>query len=446
MNAFLYNMTMTGRLLFKRGPAFYRSLEELMRYTELDALQRRVEQLRLLGLTLHAARRAPHYAASLSRIAQVDTPIELLKALPYLAKETVRSEPGAFLTGLHPRFAAHTSGTTGTPIELKRSLHCIAREEAGMTAWYRSAGWSPDDMLLVLRGDLVIPAGQSGPPYAVRDRVFNRLVFSSYHMADRTLHWYIEQMRASGARFLSAYPSAAHVLAEFMQRTGREPLALKAVFLASETVHETHAELIARYLGPVHAHYGNAERVAWMTTCSAGRYHEDTSYGLTEYVPAGDGLHEIVATGFVNDAMPLLRYRTGDMAVEPFTWEQFCPCGRPGPGCRQIVGRIDDLVVTLDGRRIGRLDHVFKGVRHVVAAQIVQHAPDRIEVRVVPGQSFAAADEQAIAANLAARVGPAMHIGITRVPAIPRTHAGKFRAVAGLAAQRAQNEETDARS
>ena len=423
-----YHALLLARLPLKRGLMFYRHMSELARFRALPPDQQRLRQLELLDSILRFAARTNFYQPLCDQH-HSDDAIELLKSFPYLEKETVRARPDDFATYAFPTIPAHTSGTTGTPLRLRRALGSIAREEAGFITWYRSAGWPPEDTMIVMRGDLVAPVERRQPPYGLRDLIGNRLVLSTYHLSDAAMSWYLAAIQSSGARFLSAYPSAAFILADYLSRNELAPLGLRAVFLASETVQDGQKSVIEKFLGPVHAHYGSAERVCWMTTCSAGHYHEDTSYGFSEFAPLGEGMFEIIATGLTNNAMPLIRYRTGDIAVAPFTWDQFCPCGKPGPGCKQIVGRVDDLLVTPDHRRIGRLDHVFKGVAHVVAAQIIQHAPDRVEMRVIRADGYSAEDEAGIARNFAARVGPDVRLEFTYLVQMPRTAAGKFRAV-----------------
>jgi phenylacetate-CoA ligase len=93
-----------------------------------------------------------------------------------------------------------------------------------------------------------------------------------------------------------------------------------------------------------------------------------------------------------------------------------------------IEGRVDDILITRDGRRIGRLDPVFKGVYGVAEAQIVQDDYDRFRVRIVPGNDYTNACANTIVENLTERVGKA-DIKIELVKQIERTPSGKFRAV-----------------
>ena len=64
---------------------------------------------------------------------------------------------------------------------------------------------------------------------------------------------------------------------------------------------------------------------------------------------------------------------------------------------RSVEGRADDVLVTPDGRQVGRLDPVFKGDLPVREAQIVQEAIDRIRVRYVPAPGFSEASASSLA-------------------------------------------------
>jgi phenylacetate-CoA ligase len=93
---------------------------------------------------------------------------------------------------------------------------------------------------------------------------------------------------------------------------------------------------------------------------------------------------------------------------------------------------MDDLLWTTDGRRIGRLDPVFKTGLNIKEAQIVQEDLGRILLRYVPAAGYSKTDEQAITHNLKLRMGE-IDIRFEPVDRIPRGSNGKFKAVVGLA-------------
>ncbi len=76
-------------------------------------------------------------------------------------------------------------------------------------------------------------------------------------------------------------------------------------------------------------------------------YHLDTSDFLTEIIePDAEGYGEVVFSTLCRRAMPLIRYRTRDVAkILP----GICECGIPAPRMTKIRGRRDELVVASGG-------------------------------------------------------------------------------------------------
>ena len=177
-----------------------------------------------------------------------------------------------------------------------------------------------------------------------------------------------------------------------------------------------------------------AEAVTAASECHAGRMHLWPDAGFVEVMgddgplPAGDS-GELVCTGLVNPAMPLIRYRLGDRGrIAPTSG---CSCGRTLPVLEAVEGRVDDVLFTADGRRIGRLDPIFKADLPILEAQIVQEAIGRIRVRYVPAAGFQPSDGESIVRRLRDRMGP-VEVQLERLAEVPRTANGKFRAVISL--------------
>ncbi|MBT8506990.1 phenylacetate--CoA ligase [Methanomicrobiaceae archaeon CYW5] len=71
---------------------------------------------------------------------------------------------------------------------------------------------------------------------------------------------------------------------------------------------------------------------------------------------------ELVVTPLVKEAMPLLRYRTGDITM---IMEDECPCGR-GPKLARLTGRSDDMLV-IRGINVfpSQIEHVLRSIPEV---------------------------------------------------------------------------------
>lgn len=356
-----------------------------------------------------------------------------LAQIPLLDKSEVREAGRSLLSAAAGRliFEGATSGTTGSPLKVFQDLRAINRENAFIRRQLVWAGLTPKGRRAWIRGDMVTPVSQTEPPYWRMSRAENMLMFSSYHLSERNALAYLEALSRFDPVVIEAYPSSISFLANWLEAVGRSygGEALKGIITSSESLSDAQRAAIERRFGcRVFDWYGQFERVAAIGTCEFGSYHVMSDYSLSEFLPVGGGVHEIVGTGFNNLAMPLIRYRTGDF-VELAETDTSCPCGRSFPIVTAIHGRTDDVVKLPDGRHIGRLDHIFKGVSGVIEAQIRQEALDRIDILVVPGTGYSAEVERILMNNARTRLGNSVAIVIRGVGDIPRTKNGKFRGV-----------------
>ncbi len=422
------------RVRLRQGGRFHRLLAELERSAAFSPRELEAHQVARLRTQLaRAIRHVPHYRrlASAGGPADIARPADLARLLPLLDRDQVRATPEAFQDErVRLRFPGQTSGTTGSPLVVYRDLASIVLENAMIWRQRRPFGVAPNDPIAVLRGELVTPLDRRQPPFWRIDRAANELILSSHHLTSAHLPAYLDIVQAFAPVALYAYPSAARELARLVAKSGRSLGPLKAIFTASETLTAGDQELIGKVFGaPVVDRYGNAERTLAGGHCVRGGYHLWTDVTLAELVPdaSQDGRLELVGTPLYGHAMPLFRYRTGDFAL-PASGAP-CPCGSAFPIVARIEGRADPIVLTVDGRPIGRLDHVWKGIQHVGAAQIVQEADLTVRLRVVPEPGFSGHDRAQILAQARSRLGSDMPLVIEEVDRLPRTRAGKFQAV-----------------
>jgi len=99
------------------------------------------------------------------------------------------------------------------------------------------------------------------------------------------------------------------------------------------------------------------------------------------------------------------------------------------PTLREVVGRVEDVIVGPDGRAGVRLDRLFTEQPNIRQAQIIQEAPDRLRVLIVPAPEFGEAEVRNIVLRARERMGPSVQVTVETVERIPLTAAGKFRAV-----------------
>ena len=252
-------------------------------------------------------------------------------------------------------------------------------------------------------------------------------------MTPQNLRAYVDAIHRQPARYAQGYPSSLHLVGRAMLEAGRPvpPGRLVAVFTSSESLLAFHRETIEQAFGaPVRDRYGTTEFSVSMTACAERRLHVDMEFCIVE-IEAVEETDEwvrgpLLVTGLSNDATPFLRYRIGDAGTR---LKKPCPCGRPGDVFLDVDGRIEDYVMTPDGRLIGRLDHIFKDQLAVAEAQILQETRESIEVRVVPRAEWGSGSERELLKEIRSRLGDEIRIDLQLVDAIAREPNGKFRAV-----------------
>lgn len=395
---------------------------------------------RLAFVLWRAAMDVPYYRDQWARrrAAGDRASVEYLENWPVLSKDALRGSPRAFLSDdCDPKamFYEHTSGTTGKPLHIWLSRETVrawfALFEARARHWY---GVDRHDRWAILGGQLIAPVERDRPPFWVWNMSLNQLYLSAYHLAPENIAAYVAAMKKHEVRYLLGYPSGLYRLArEILDQKLDAPRLQVAIGNAEPLLDHQREAIAAAFDCPARETYGMAEIAAAASDCEEGRLHIWPEAGHIEIIddtadetkPAGQP-GRLIATGLLNADMPLVRYETGDRATLA---AGACACGRSLPVLQAIEGRVDDVVITRDGRHIGRLDPVFKADLPIIEAQIIQEDWDTLRVLYVPTEAYTAEDGASLIRRIHDRTGDDMHVILEVVEAVPRTANGKFRAV-----------------
>jgi phenylacetate-CoA ligase len=192
-----------------------------------------------------------------------------------------------------------------------------------------------------------------------------------------------------GPRFMRGYPSAMYLFCRLLREQGLR-LQLPMVISGSETLHDHERAEIEDFFGArVFNHWTHWERAGSILECEQGRLHAQEDYGHHEILdpdgqPVAAGVEgELTVTSLHNRAMPLIRYRTGDIA----SWSgESCSCGQSFPVIANIAGREADYLYRRDGLLVASVTvtNLIKFWPDIHYAQVVQDIPGEVEVRVVP--------------------------------------------------------------
>lgn len=334
---------------------------EFLPAEELQELQK----IFVSKLLKHAVMNIPYYREYVDvGIAQSDTdPLELLKRFPVIDKTIVRKQVDKFVCGSNIcRLKATTGGSTGQPFVFYMDrFRTRQMEKAFIFDMWSRVGYKFGDPIFNLRGRVPEKC-----KFTYHDRFFNIHFASSFNLKPGTVERYVNAIDQIQPRFLHGYPSTMFQLASLMEQAG---LRLRdtpcAVFCGSEKLFPYQRELIKRVFScNVYSWYGHSECLVLGGECEHSHFlHVYPQYGYVELFPTGTKnahgkeIYEIVATGFNNYVMPLIRFLTGDYAV--LADDQTCSCTRNYLLLDEVIGREQEFIVDVQGDLISATSLIF---------------------------------------------------------------------------------------
>ena len=130
------------------------------------------------------------------------------------------------------------------------------------------------DKVAMCSGHPVTLPSRLKPPFWSFDLANNHMYFSSYHMSNDTLRYYIQKLEEFDPLLLHGYPSSIYLLALAYKKYGKGGMALKAVYTSSETLLDFQRKAIEEaFQVRVFDWYGTSEMSANIVECECGELH-----------------------------------------------------------------------------------------------------------------------------------------------------------------------------
>ena len=422
LTARLKNLGLSDRLI-RRNPILYaRVRHEVRKFDDFGPQGRKQWREDRLQQLLAAARRSDYGGKVRGGQTTTDWPI--------LEKESVRQAPQAFIAT--PRWrsvSASTSGTSGTPLQLRRSFSNVVYEQLILDRLVASAGLPLTRCrAAVLRGDDVKPQTDRAPPFWQVANGGKRLLFSSNHLDAQSIEHFVAALRDFAPQVLFAYPTVLDSLCSLMLRRG-DQLQIPLTACGSEVLTKATCDLAQQTLQTqIIGYYGQAERVAWARGNPYTGYRFEPTYSVNELHLTGSeddlDIYEIIGTGLWNDAMPLVRYRTGDQirvrkGADPAAIAE----GRQS--FASVIGRNNDYIVAPSGAHLMGIDHIPRNVPHVVRTQFIQDSVESVTMLVIPAPGFDEQCRKLLLEHASMKLPPSMRVRIEETTELLRTGAGK---------------------
>ena len=432
----------SGKLEKERRGKEYNEILEFLQTTETWSAEqiRRYKEGHLSKIIEQAYHHCPYYRKKYDEagVSPSDfTCLEDLRKFPILTKEEVRNNLEGLMADNVERKQLvhyHTSGTTGKALDFYYTKYNLRYYWAVCARYKKRFGIADHDLHLNFTGKIVVPLSQSKPPYWRFKKSQNQYMLNMQHITEGKIRDIMDFIEEKDFKFFVGYPSIMYALATLAQQ---KSIVVKdspeLIFSSAEKMWDYQQEAIhsvfprARFV----QHYGFSENAGCASMCKGYHYHEDFELGHLELKdPVVDGdlsTGILLATGFHNYAMPFIRYEVGDTLTFD---NKPCECGLQSQVIREVNGRNEDYVITPEGTRIMRFDYLFKDSKDVLECQVAQRRLGEMVIRIVRREGYHQAEtEKNLLDNVRTMISPTIDVTFEYVDSIPRTKAGKFKAV-----------------
>jgi phenylacetate-CoA ligase len=430
----LYGLKLRSERFEKAGQEMLKLLEGSKHFTQDKIIE--YQEKEFVALAKHAIATTSFYqrwAAENNITAEDIKSLKDIQRFPIIEKTYLRQHAAEFRsqdpTLTQKQFVLHTSGTTGSPLSVYTDKESRSRHYAFFSRLRHSHGLNANSKRATLFGRMIMLAAQDKPPFWRNDFFQNNLLMSSYHLSEKNLAHYYKKLREYQPEEIFAYPSSIFALASYINKNKLPKIHTKLVMTTAENLTAAQSEAISQaFDGVLINQYGCTEMAFFCSGQPGNAMLFEPEHGLVEVrkttgETSDQGIGELVATGFINYSMPVIRYLVGDL-IE---------LGERNSQGRQqllsVMGRTDDIIYTKSGTPVGRLDPIFKGGSGITLAQIIQEVDGNISLNIVPDADYQPQHGQNLTLELIKRLGTDVRITVNLVAGIEKSKNGKFRPV-----------------
>lgn len=363
--------------------------------------------------------------------------VDSINKLPILHKEDLRKN----INDIHtiPKssgIVSKTGGTTGKSLEVIFTKDNMQERFAILDLFRGQFGYKLGKKTAWFSGkNLLNNRDLNKNRFWKTDYLYNVRYYSTFHIKESYLKFYIQNLIAFKPQYMVGFPSNMLEIAKYGIKNDIQfpKRIIKAIFPTAETVTPYVRQIIESYFHcGVYDQYASSEGAPFIIECKNKNLHLELLSGVFEVLddknePARSG--KLVVTSFTTYGTPLIRYDIGDSITLS---DDTCDCGNNNPLVKEILGRIDDYIFSLQTGKInlGNISNTLKETKGIVKFQVIQNELTKIEILIVIDKiEFDEKSKKTFLKNWVSRVGDTMHIHLIEVDDIPVENSGKFRIV-----------------
>lgn len=379
------------------------------------------------------SQKSPYYKNSMiSEILPISY-ISDIEKINVISKEQLRTGIDEILTAPKNELSSSfTGGTTGKSLNVFNYYDDVQKRMAFLDFFKERHGIFRGMKRASFTGKDIIPLKQKKDIYWRYNHPLKQLLFSSFHLNNKNIAYYISALNKFKPQSLDGFPSSMLILAKYIIRNNItldfKPI---AIFPTAETITDNDREIIEKaFKSKIRNQYASSEGAPFITECPKGNLHLDIMTGVFEKVEKDSDISEIYVTAFETKGTPLVRYKIGDMLE--FT-DEICTCGYDTPIVKKIIGRSMDYLYSSERGKISsaNISNTIKNLPNsIVNIQFIQDEEELIRILVMRDNIlFKDEHEKDLINEMVIRLGNSMRFEVKYVEEIPVESSGKYKMI-----------------
>ncbi|MCD4730169.1 MAG: hypothetical protein K8R74_06200 [Bacteroidales bacterium] len=355
--------------------------------------------------------------------------------LKILTKEDIRKNQYRMIANNYSRnklISKKTSGSTGISLEIFIDEFSLQWKRACNVRHDRWAGWDIGDRVAAIWGN---PEYLGNWRLKLRNLLLDRYTYlDTLKMDEVTITEFYNKILRKPPALLFGHAHSLYLFAQFLRQKGWYLPKHKGIISTAMILHNHERKLIEKvFNSKVFNRYGCEEVSLIASECEEHRgLHINSDTLIVEVIRDNNPVKagepgSIVVTDLSNFAMPLIRYKIGDVGILA---KSQCACGRGFPLLESITGRTADYVVTPEGKYISGIsltENFAMKLPEIKQLQIVQDKIDHLKLRIVCNNFEDNQLKIRINELFKDRFGSTMKYDIEYVKSIQQEISGKYR-------------------
>jgi len=371
----------------------------------------------LIRLIRNAAIATPFYQ-------KYDSVTELAR-YPIILKKQIQNTESEFLSSRYKRsklVKRETSGSYGTPMRVFFSREKRARQVAELIYYNKHAGLDIGELYINITTD---------KKYRIEKYLKNVITINPAVMTEKWYSDIIQLLQKYDNKVIIGFPSVLFPLANYIRNnTKYRNIRMKGIITIAEPLNFSIKDTIEDvFQCPVFSRYATMETgVIGHSIDSDNRLHINQASYIVEILSFDSDVHvdegeagRVIVTDLFSDAMPIIRYETGDTATLVSKNEFGATC------IKNPEGRIIESIYNTEGTKISwaALYDIMSSERSIIQYQFCQKGRKYYQLNLVAPSKFSHKEERILKNKFMELLGSDAVIDFYYTDSIPALPSGK---------------------